>query len=73
MVDQQSAAAYVSSHLVRLKTRWSKAITIQTERASRPLKRETSYYVGNKARVVIESMKQRDNERKLLKNQQTPE
>jgi predicted nucleic acid-binding protein len=37
------------------------------------LESETSFYVGEKARAVIGGMKQRHNERKLTKNQQTPD
>jgi len=37
------------------------------------LEGRTSFSVGEKARAVIEGMKQRDKERKLAKEQQPPE
>jgi len=37
------------------------------------LKHRTSFYIGEKARAVIEDMKQRDKVRKLSKEQQPPE
>jgi hypothetical protein len=37
------------------------------------LEGRTSFYVGEKARAVIDGMKQRDNERKLARGQQSRE
>jgi predicted nucleic acid-binding protein len=37
------------------------------------LKRRTSFYVGEKARAVIEGMKERDKKRKIAEEQQSPQ